>query len=445
MSDDAHRFLPARAAHRPPSRTGRPRSEGPDLRVLPGGAVGGTPESGGPRRLRVLLVEPDGATRDRLRPLLEPLVELVGEAEDGHRALAMVARCRPDVVIMSLHLPRLGGLETLQLLAETHPEVHPVVHSAERNVDLVRQAMVAGARDFLVEPVACEELVAALGRAARLRSSRERLRERGDGPPGAGIWCFASPGGGAGRTTLLLSLAHELAARGHRVAAVDLDLYFGDLAFYLGMDRGAPGFAELVAEPHLLERAVLEAHLRPHASGIRILTGPADVLEASTLDKERCVLATLGLPRVVDYVLVDLPPGLADVTVPVLDEARYVFATADGSIASLKNMRSFAALLAELGYPAEKVHPILTRLAPAARSRKDFDTILSKVGSGISEVLPRDPVTVERAVLAGQPVPARAPDCEYARAIRRLASRLLGCEAEAKAPRRRGLLGRLLG
>jgi DNA-binding NarL/FixJ family response regulator len=112
---------------------------------------------------RVLIVDDSVRTRDGLRALLtmRPEIEVVGEATNGQDAVRLVAECRPDIVLMDLHMPVLDGVQATQLIKQQWPAVTVVVltvYAVDQSA-----ALAAGADAFLLKGGAPERLLAALG------------------------------------------------------------------------------------------------------------------------------------------------------------------------------------------------------------------------------------------------------------------------------------------
>ena len=89
-------------------------------------------------------------------------VEVVGEAADGAEALAVAADCRPDVVLMDLHMAGLGGVEATRRLVAEQPEVAVLVLSMLDDDESVHAALAAGARGYLVKGADGERILQAV-------------------------------------------------------------------------------------------------------------------------------------------------------------------------------------------------------------------------------------------------------------------------------------------
>jgi DNA-binding NarL/FixJ family response regulator len=103
-------------------------------------------------RPRVLLVEDDQDVREALRDLLEETnIEVVGEAGDGSQGLEMARERTPDVVLMDLRMPVMGGLEASRRLKEEMPKVQVVILTAYDDPALMEDANAAGVYAYLVK------------------------------------------------------------------------------------------------------------------------------------------------------------------------------------------------------------------------------------------------------------------------------------------------------
>ncbi|MEU2835335.1 response regulator transcription factor [Streptomyces lavendulae] len=114
--------------------------------------------------IRVLIVDDQSLIRSGLRSVLEATegFEVVGEAADGAQAISAAREHCPDVVIMDLRMPHIGGVEaTLQLLRLADPP-RVLALTTFNTDDLVLQALNAGALGFLLKDLAAEELIAAV-------------------------------------------------------------------------------------------------------------------------------------------------------------------------------------------------------------------------------------------------------------------------------------------
>ena len=111
-------------------------------------------------KFRVLLVDDHALVRAGIRALLEKgeLVEVVGEAGDGHDALELIERLRPDVVLLDLAMPQLNGFEVLKATSRKFPQIHVIVLTVHDEEEYAFQALRAGAAGYLPKSAASAEL-----------------------------------------------------------------------------------------------------------------------------------------------------------------------------------------------------------------------------------------------------------------------------------------------
>ncbi|MFF0573726.1 response regulator [Streptosporangium saharense] len=118
--------------------------------------------------IRVLLVDDHAGFRAGLRTLLATAegVEVADEVSSGEQALAVVGRLQPDVVLMDLTMPGMGGVAATGKLVRDHPHIRVVVLSMSDDDDSVFAAMRAGARGYVLKGARRAELVRAVQAAA---------------------------------------------------------------------------------------------------------------------------------------------------------------------------------------------------------------------------------------------------------------------------------------
>ena len=126
-------------------------------------------EPGTMERLRVFLAEDHALVREGTRGMLErdPSIEVVGEAEDGPRTIALVIELRPDVVLLDLGLPGLNGIEVTRQLQALVPPPRVLILSAYDDTDYVVAASEAGASGYLVKTARARDVIAAIHAVAR--------------------------------------------------------------------------------------------------------------------------------------------------------------------------------------------------------------------------------------------------------------------------------------
>jgi DNA-binding NarL/FixJ family response regulator len=113
---------------------------------------------------RILIADDHPHFRDGLRVLLlsAPDVEVVGEAADGEEAVTLAERLQPDVVLMDLNMPGMGGIEATRRILHTSPHISVLVVSMYEDDDSVFAALKAGARGYLLKGALKAEILRAI-------------------------------------------------------------------------------------------------------------------------------------------------------------------------------------------------------------------------------------------------------------------------------------------
>ena len=133
---------------------------------------------------RVLIVDDHPLTRDALAALLtQHEFSIVGEAGDGEHAIEMARQLQPDLILLDLSMPGIGGLEALPLLREAAPDCEVVMLTASVAEENLLASIRAGAAGYLLKTEPPERIVeflrgAAEGEAALSGSIARRLLEK---------------------------------------------------------------------------------------------------------------------------------------------------------------------------------------------------------------------------------------------------------------------------
>ncbi len=114
--------------------------------------------------IRVMLVDDHDLIRYGLRRLLEDQsgIEVVDEANSGEQALEQVRDSKPEVVLMDINMPGIGGFEATTRMSQSHPEIRIIVLTVHSEGPLPRRLLEAGAVGYLTKGCPVEEMVEAI-------------------------------------------------------------------------------------------------------------------------------------------------------------------------------------------------------------------------------------------------------------------------------------------
>lgn len=116
------------------------------------------------KMIRVMIVDDHDMVRRGLASYFRVTqdIELVGEASNGRQAFKVCEEIRPDVVLMDLLMPQMGGIEATRLIRERFPEVQVIALTSFQDKELVQEVLKEGAISYLLKNVSGEDLVSAI-------------------------------------------------------------------------------------------------------------------------------------------------------------------------------------------------------------------------------------------------------------------------------------------
>lgn len=119
--------------------------------------------------IRILIADDHGVIRAGLRALLDGLPEItvVGEASDGSEAVAKAIELKPDILLMDLSMPLMGGIDATRQLSQTEPGTRILILTVHEDESLLKEVIRAGAAGYIVKRAAQEDLLHAIGVVAR--------------------------------------------------------------------------------------------------------------------------------------------------------------------------------------------------------------------------------------------------------------------------------------
>jgi NarL family two-component system response regulator LiaR len=116
------------------------------------------------RSIRILIADDHGMVRKGLVSYLKnkPDLEVVGEARNGKEAVEMCAGLQPDVVLMDLIMPELGGVAATHSIHKSYPEIQVLALTSFQDRELIQDALQAGAISYLLKNISGDDLAEAI-------------------------------------------------------------------------------------------------------------------------------------------------------------------------------------------------------------------------------------------------------------------------------------------
>ncbi|MDQ3548034.1 MAG: hypothetical protein M3439_04360 [Chloroflexota bacterium] len=343
--------------------------------------------------------------------------------------LAVVGAAQPNVVLVDLrgqsHVPA-----ALSLLKRRHPSTGVVILSSTLDPALMLEAMRAGVNECVTEPIAQNDLNAAITRVVG------KLAEAPSGP----VFAFIGAKGGVGTTTTAVNVATALSKLSPaRALLIDLHLAYGDAAVFLGAE---PRYSVLDAleNRHRFDETFFRSLVVHTGSGVDLLAS-ASRPATGAIDSRQISSLISFASGIYPYTVVDVPRSDA-AALDALDQGATIVVVANQELATVRNAgRMTAALRAR--YTKAKIMTVVNRTD--RRAEIGQEDIERAVGGPITHQVPSDYRRALEAMNKGRPL-ALDNHNDLSASFKALARELAGVpDAPPAARKQTGLLGRLSG
>jgi len=390
--------------------------------------------------IRVLVVDDSLTNRVYVSALLKgaPDIEVCGTAVNGREAVEKSRELNPNVVVMDINMPEMNGIEATRELSEQLPSVAVVIMSTESEIDYLRRALQAGAREYLTKPFEAEELFEAVRRVDRLGRLRQEAFEltastagRMPEPVEGEVTVIFGGKGGSGRTLLAGNLAAALAAATRApVALVDLDLRFGDVSLLFNLDAHR-GIAD-IATADVMDWEFVSSVMVDGPLGVRVLTAPISP-EFAELVTPAAFTAMLAMLREhFLHTVIDTSTQLGETTLVALDAATKIVVVVNPTMLSIKNAKLTLHILSVLNVASDRT--CLVVVHNAERQSIQLEDIERTLQCPAAVVIPFDGDTVEGALREGKSFLDTKPEARISRSVRVLVGQVVGAAVEAGEP-----------
>lgn len=385
--------------------------------------------------LRLAIVDPDDSARESLKNMLLGMDMIWLEAECSRYEFFadVVAQTNPDIGLVAIDGDPEKGLELVTQLGVTSPNCAVLVVSSSNDGNLILQAMRAGAKEFLTQPVRIEDLLAAVGRIGERRFGGSQDRSRG-----SQVIAVAGAAGGVGTTSLAVNLGCTLAQQERSsVALVDLDLCLGDADVFLDAiaDYTLVDVAQNVTR---LDFNLLKRSLTKHASGLHLLPRPVQLEDVGLITQD-------GLQRVIGllkatftHLVLDLSKSYSVIDLVALEMANHILLVTQLDLPCLRNVVRLMMSFGEMEGIADKVKIVVNRVGLES-GQIAFKKAEETIGKEIFWQLPNDYRTMVEVRNNGVPLLEQAPKAAITQAVAHLAAVLCdegGPEASGAAAKR---------
>ena len=380
-------------------------------------------ETSEPRLVAFLADDITRETVARLAAQLGWRDAVIGQGGIAAAAQAIDAAAPPGLLVIDIS-DNDDPLGAMDALAEICPPATRVVTVGTSNdIMLYRRLLAMGVVDYLHKPVAADALHEALLQASR---PIERIAAA-PSTRTARVIAFIGARGGVGTTTLATAIGWCLGEeQQQRVALLDLDLQFGNVALGLDLEPGR-GLREALEHPERIDGLFVSGAMTG-TPRLRVLAAEEPLDDHPLLDPSSVDPLLAALNDDFDCVIVDVPRALDGMARRLLARAEITVIVGDFSLAAMRDTHRLIVLTAVLR-PGVAPIVLVNRAGALARGEIDHAAFEKGIGRKIDCVIPYDAKAAVAMAQHGKPLPAAAQSSKAAAALRRLAVTLSGHEA----------------
>ncbi|HEY8037124.1 MAG TPA: AAA family ATPase [Methylobacter sp.] len=326
---------------------------------------------------------------------------------------------KTDVLIHFLGPKADMELEALAKQSKQACPVSLIVYDRDVAADaprLMRMAMQAGARDFIMGPQLVDDTLA---------SVRKILKEDSYGH--TSLTAVVNAKGGAGASTIACALAYAFATQENmKTLLLDMDLQFGTQCLRLNLNS-PQNLVDALASIESIDETALMGYMAKHASGLHVLNRPErEIILPGEIDEKHLKRLIELAHSCYEHLVVDLPRLIDPVFNLVLEQADHILVVMQQELFSVRDaQRMIQIMTQDLGLPLERIIPVLNRYEHNNTfGLKDVERVLALSSSIV--VVPNDFKSLHMASNLGVPIAEHAPKSTVTRTIQKLAETLSG-------------------
>lgn len=366
----------------------------------------------------IAIIDPDQKSREALLSTLRPYCDSItssGSVDGLNDGVSANRKVAPHVVFLGVQDIE-QGVNDVRRITLNYPQISVIACSREKNVEWFLALMRAGAVEYLLRPIAQEELEQSLQKVRRFLHAAPPE----DSPAGEIIAVY-NPIGGMGTTTVAVNLAAALAEDGTKVALVDLNLDAGDVSTFLNVNPTYT-LSSVTTNVERLDANFLMSVMTRHSSGPFVLTEPVDVDEAISITPDQVQRILELLRGIFRYVVVDCVGQLGGCNGAIFGSAHMILFTTTLSLPALKNTKRYLAAMERKGFGGDRVKLVINRFLPKSDIQiKDAEKVL---GMQVYQAIPNEYANVVDSINKGMPLVKLLPRSPISKAIQGLAERV---------------------
>lgn len=224
--------------------------------------------------------------------------------------------------------------------------------------------------------------------------------------------------GGVGKTTVAVNVAAVLAGQGFRTALLDFDLQFGDASIFLDLENKR-GISELVQESSLT-REMIQSYMLLHKTGLSLLAASERPEYAEMVKSSHGESILEGVSRGYDFVLIDLPTQMNDLSLLALEKADTILHIVNPDISTLRNAKKTLELMRQLKF-IHKVEVVLNKENVSTITAKEIESLMKL---RFIEKIPLENKYAVASLNQGIPIVINVPKCTMSKKLSELGMKI---------------------
>jgi pilus assembly protein CpaE len=379
--------------------------------------------------------------RTRLRSASQAPLAIVAELPNAPQVLDELNRLRPQAALVLLNGELNHSFQLVERIHQELPETAVICSSEDSSPDVILQSFRSGAMEFLRLPLVETEVASVFAKIEQAVSTRPEETH------GRVIAVYASKGG-CGTTFVTANLAASLARLSRKHACViDLNLQAGDQPLYLGLE---PNYSihDVVRNFDRLDDQLIASYLTQRSKHLALLAAPTEIGKDEDVRVEHVTRCISLLRAQTEYVVIDPPRVLNELTISALDAADDLILLLTLDIPAIRSAKRALDIFARLGYDRSRVKVVINRYTKTP----EFD--LKQVGkvleTDVFGTISNDYQAAISSINVGEPLTLSKTQSRIVHDFISLASKLSGIRlpnesAEAPARASRGGWASLFG
>jgi pilus assembly protein CpaE len=322
---------------------------------------------------------------------------------------------------------------------------HIFLISGAVDPNLLIQALKVGAKEFFPLPLKIDEVKKALlkfqaSEAAMVEKPRDSMGKEGT------IIDVIGSKGGVGTTTIAVNLAADIlhSDPGKMVALLDMNLLFGDIPIFLGMESPLFDWAEIARNISRLDSSFLMGAMYKHKSGLHVLPSPTSIFEVVTGGSEIIAKLLKLMKTMFDYIVIDGGQDLGEMSKAILKLADRVLIVTLLNLPCLINVKRLRETFLRLGYPSDNRVLLVANRVHKKSGSISADDAARTLKKNFSWSIPNDYPNTMNAINMGRVLNDIATSSDINRQLVEFAGFFKGYRSQEEKKKKRGLFVSLM-